>query len=189
MDGQFVPAITIGWPVVEAVRRVTDLVLDIHLMVVQPESQVRQFVDAGGDIINVHVEAAHDLPGIVETVHGLGRQAGVCLNPATPVSAVEGILPEIDQVMVMSVNPGRSGQSFIESALQKIEQLRQEIDSRGFRALIEVDGGVGPATAPGCVAAGADVLVAASAVFNDAGTIAENVGTLRDSFAAIARSS
>jgi ribulose-phosphate 3-epimerase len=179
MDGQFVPAITIGWPVVEAIRRNTSLLLDVHLMVVEPEKQIDSFIGAGGDVINVHVEAASDLTGIIERVHAAGKQAGVCLNPPTPVSALDAVLPDVEQVMVMSVNPGASGQAFIESALPKVEHFRQVIDSKGYRARIEIDGGVKPANSGACAVAGANVLVAASAVFNDAASIAENIAALR----------
>ena len=180
MDGRFVPPITMGAPVIEAVRRSTSLVLDIHMMVVEPERHIDTFMDAGGDIINVHVEAATHLHRIVQQVHARGRKAGVCLNPATPAGAVEGILAEIDQVMVMAVNPGWSGQDFIESVLPKVRRLREMIDACGYRAEIEIDGGVKPGNAGICAAAGANVLVAASAVFNNAGTVAENVRGLRE---------
>ncbi len=185
MDGQFVPAITIGWPIVEAIRRCTRLTLDVHLMVVQPEKQVGRFIDAGGDIINVHVEAATHPHRIVQEIRGRDRLAGICLNPGTPVTALEALLPEIDQVMVMAVNPGASGQRFIESALPKVQALRRTIDENGYRAEIEVDGGVTTETGPRCAAMGADVLVAASAIFNEKASIDENVRGLRDSVAAL----
>jgi len=187
MDGRFVPVISMGLPVVEAVRRTTDLVLDIHLMVAEPEKQIGAFMDAGGDIINVHVEAALHLHRIVQQVRARGRRAGVCLNPGTPVSAVEQILPEVDQVMVMSVNPGASGQQFIESALPKVRRLRQLIEEAGLSAEIEVDGGVTVDTAPRCAAAGANVVVAASAVFNDRASITENITRLREALAGVRR--
>ena len=180
MDGRFVPVITIGAPIVDAVRRTTGLVLDIHLMIVEPEKHIGAFMDVGGDIINVHVEAATHLHKIVQEVHGRDKKAGVCLNPGTPVSEIEQILPEIDQVMVMAVNPGASGQSFIPSALPKVERLRKLIAAQGLSTDIEVDGGVNVDTAPACVAAGANVLVSASAVFNDRASIAENIKVLRD---------
>lgn len=183
MDGRFVPVITIGSPIVAAVRRTTGLVLDIHLMIVEPEKHVGTFMDAGGDIINVHVEAATHLHRIVQEVHARDKKVGVCLNPGTPVSEIEQILPEIDQVMVMAVNPGASGQKFIESALPKVKRLRKLIDSQGLAAEIEVDGGVNVETAGGCVLAGADVLVSASAVFNDRASIADNVQAMRDAIA------
>jgi ribulose-phosphate 3-epimerase len=170
MDGRFVPVISFGTPVVEAVRKVTDITLDIHLMIEEPERHIGAFMDAGGDIINVHVEACRHLHRVVQEVHARGKRAGACLNPGTPVSAVEGILAELDQVMVMSVNPGWSGQRFIEGVLPKVERLRRLIDEGGRPVDIEIDGGVTPETAPGAVKAGACVLVAASAVFQaDAG--------------------
>jgi len=187
MDGRFVPAISIGLPVVEAIRRSTGLVLDIHLMVVEPEKQAGPFMDAGGDIINVHVEAATHLHRIIQDVHQREKRAGVCLNPGTPVGAVEEVLPEVDQVMVMAVNPGASGQRFIESALPKVARLRRLIDEGGFRAEIEVDGGVSPETAPRCAAAGANVLVAASAIFNERGTPGQNIERLQESLSGVRR--
>jgi ribulose-phosphate 3-epimerase len=184
MDGRFVPAITIGLPVVEAIRRNTSLVLDIHLMVVEPEKHALPFIDAGGDIINAHIEAATHIHRIVQQVHARDRKAGVCLNPGTPVTAIEQVLPEVDQVMVMAVNPGASGQAFIESTLPKVARLRKSIDENGYIAEIEVDGGVSPQTAPSCVTAGANVLVAASAIFNDRATATENIERLRESIIA-----
>ena len=189
MDGRFVPAITIGLPVVETIRRHSGLVLDIHLMVIEPEKHVVPFIDAGGDLINVHVEAATHLHRIIQDVHRREKKAGVCLNPATPVPAIEQVLPEIDQVVVMAVNPGASGQRFIESALPKVARLRKLIDEAGYMAEIEVDGGVSPQTAPSCAAAGANVLVAASAVFNDRGTATKNIERLRESLAGVGRGS
>jgi ribulose-phosphate 3-epimerase len=185
MDGRFVPAITIGWPIVETIRRCTDLVLDVHLMVVEPEKQVERFIDAGGDIINVHVEAATHLHRIVQEVHARDRKVGVCLNPGTPLSTLDVILPEIEQVMIMAVNPGASGQKFIEMALPKVELLRRTIDENGYGVEIEVDGGVTRSNAGQCAALGADVLVAASAIFNQRGTIGENIRGLRDAVGAI----
>ncbi len=179
MDGRFVPPITLGTPIVEAIRRSTDLVLDIHLMIVEPEKHIANFIDAGGDIINVHVEAATHLHRVVQEVHARGKRAGVCLNPGTAVSAIEEALPAVDQVMVMAVNPGWSGQAFIKGAVGKVAQVRQMIDEGRYKAEIEVDGGVKPGNAHACAAAGASVLVAASAVFNDEGTIAENIARLR----------
>ena len=187
MDGRFVPAISIGLPVVEAIRRSTGLVLDIHLMVVEPEKQAAPFMDAGGDIINVHVEAATHLHKVIQDVHKREKRAGVCLNPGTPVGAIEQVLPEVDQVMVMAVNPGASGQHFIESVLPKVGRLRRLIDEGGFGAEIEVDGGVSPETAPRCASSGANVLVAASAIFNEHGTPAQNIEGLRKSLSAVKR--
>lgn len=185
MDGQFVQAITIGAPIVEAIRKTTDLVLDIHLMVIEPEKQIERFIDAGGDIINVHWEAATHLHRIIHDVQERGRRAGVCLNPGTSEGVLDAVLPELDQVMVMSVNPGASGQPFIETVLAKVERLRRTIDENGYRAEIEIDGGVNTTVAPRCAAAGADVLVAASAIFNERGSIAENIRGLQESIAAL----
>jgi ribulose-phosphate 3-epimerase len=185
MDGRFVPAITIGAPIVEAIRRTTGLTLDIHLMVVEPEKQVERFIEAGGDIINVHWEAATHVHRIVRDVQQRGRRAGVCLNPGTSAGVLDALLPDLDQVMVMAVNPGASGQPFIASVLSKVERLRRAIDEGGYRAEIEIDGGVKVENAPRCVAAGANVLVAASAVFNDKASIGENIQALRQSVAAL----
>ena len=185
MDGRFVPVITIGWPIVEAIRRCTSLTLDIHLMVVEPEKQIERFMDVGGDIINVHVEAATHLHRIVQEVHARDKKAGVCLNPGTPVTTLDAILPEIEQVMVMAVNPGASGQRFIEAALSKVEYFRRAIDENGYRAEIEIDGGVTAGNAGRCAARGADVLVAASAIFNDKASIGENIRGLRDAVGAL----
>ena len=185
MDGRFVPAISLGPLVVEAIRRSTGLMLDIHLMVVEPETQAASFIDAGGDIINVHVEAATHLHRIIQDVHRREKRAGVCLNPGTPVGAIEEVLPDVDQVMVMAVNPGASGQRFIQSALPKVAHLRRLIDGGGFRAEIEVDGGVSPEMAPRCAAAGANVLVAASAIFNERASVTENIKQLGESLAAV----
>jgi ribulose-phosphate 3-epimerase len=187
MDGGFVPAITIGLPIVEAIRRHSRLVLDIHLMVIEPEKHAMAFIDAGGDIINAHIEAATHMHRIVQQVRDRDRKAGVCLNPGTPVSAIEQLLPEVDQVMVMSVNPGASGQRFIEGALPKVARLRRLIDENGYAAENEVDGGVSAETAPRCAAAGAHVLVAASAIFNDRASVRENLEGIRDSLSGVKR--
>jgi ribulose-phosphate 3-epimerase len=178
MDGRFVPVITLGIPVVEAIRKCTSLTLDVHLMIVEPEKHISAFAEVGGDIINFHVEAATHPHRIAQQVRSSGKRAGICLNPGTSVSAIAEVLPEVDQVMVMAVNPGWSGQKFITSAVPKVKELRRIIDERGLVAEIEVDGGVKPENAGICAAAGADVLVAASAIFNDAASIAENLERL-----------
>jgi ribulose-phosphate 3-epimerase len=185
MDGRFVPVISFGTPLVTAVREITDLTLDIHLMIEEPERHIGAFMDAGGDIINVHVEACRHLHRVVQEVHGRGRRAGVCLNPATPASALDEILGELDQVMVMSVNPGWSGQRFIPEVLPKVERLRSMIDVLSLPTEIEMDGGVTSETAAACVRAGACVLVAASAVFNDHASVAENMGRLKQALAKV----
>src|SRR6056297_672408 len=165
MDGHFVPNITIGPLVVDAVRRVTDLPLDVHLMIEHPDRYVGDFAKAGADLIVVHVEAGVHLHRTIQLIRSLGKKAGVSLNPATPASSLEMILAEIDLVLVMSVNPGFGGQGFIPSSLDKIAALRKEIDRRGLQVELEVDGGVKPENIAEIAAAGADVFVAGSAVF------------------------
>jgi ribulose-phosphate 3-epimerase len=165
MDGHFVPNITIGPLIVEAVRKVTDMPLDVHLMIENPDQYIPDFAKAGADIITVHYEAAPHLHRTVQLIHSLGKKAGVSLNPATPVSSLEVILEELDLVLLMSVNPGFGGQNFIPSCLPKIEALRKEIDRRGLNIELEIDGGVKPANIAAIAGAGADVFVAGSAVF------------------------
>ncbi len=165
MDGRFVPNITIGPLIVEAVRRVTSLPLDVHLMIVEPERYVEDFVRAGAACVGIHVEACPHLHRSVAQIREAGARACVALNPGTPVQAVETVLADIDQVLVMTVNPGFGGQKFIESTLSKVETLRAWIDSRGLDVRIEVDGGIGSETIGRAAAAGADVFVAGTAVF------------------------
>jgi ribulose-phosphate 3-epimerase len=179
MDGQFVPPITIGAPVVAAIRKWTKLPLDVHLMIESPERQVKQFAEAGADIITVHIEACPDIEKLVSAIKGLGVKAGVSLNPGTPITAVSEILPSLDLVLVMTVNPGYAGQPFIESTLDKIAQLRAELDSKGLAAELEVDGGINAQTAPKVVKAGARVLVAGAAVFSSGRTVKESLSALR----------
>ncbi len=165
MDGQFVPNITIGPLVVEAIRPVTRLPLDVHLMIVQPERYIEQFAKAGADLITVHVEACIHLHRVIEKIKGLGKKAGAVLNPATPLCCLEYVLEDLDIVLVMSVNPGFGGQVFIPSALPKIRRLKQMIEERGLRIPIEVDGGINVSTIRDVVMAGSDICVAGSAVF------------------------
>ncbi len=165
MDGQFVPNITIGPLVVEAIRPVTDLPLDVHLMIVQPERYIGEFARAGADLITVHVEACTHLHRVIQQIKGLGKKAGAVLNPATPLCSLEYVLEDLDMVLLMSVNPGFGGQSFIPSALSKIRRLKQMMEERGLEIPIEVDGGVNVSTIKDVVQAGADICVAGSAVF------------------------
>jgi len=165
MDGHFVPNITIGPLVVEAARRATSLPLDVHLMIENPDLYIPEFAKAGADILTVHQEAVPHLHRTVQLIRSLGKKAGVSINPGTPVSTLDVILEDIDLVLVMSVNPGFGGQSFIPSALKKIEALRREIDRRGLTVELEVDGGVKADNIRRIAAAGADVFVAGSAVF------------------------
>lgn len=165
MDGRFVPNITIGPLVVEAVRRATTLPLDVHLMIVEPEKYLADFRKVGADVITVHVEATNHLDRTLSAIRELGAKSGVSLNPHTPETALEYVLELADVVLVMSVNPGFGGQSLIERVFPKIERLRKMIDARGLSTLIEVDGGVKPGNARRFVDAGAHVLVSGSGVF------------------------
>lgn len=166
MDGNFVPNITFGPDMCKALRPLTDLPIDVHLMVEHPSDWIEPFKKAGADILTVHVESAeHHLHRALQSIHAAGMKAGVVLNPATPIESCVHLLPECDLVLLMSVNPGFGGQSFIYETLRKIRALRKEIDYRGLKTLIEIDGGVNPETAKLCIEAGADVLVAGSAVF------------------------
>ena len=165
MDGHFVPNITIGPLVVKAVRKVTDLPLDVHLMITDADRYIEDFANAGADWITVHVESCPHLHRTIHAIQDLGKKAGAVLNPATSLTTLDEMLPDLDLVMLMSVNPGFGGQSFIESSLDKIRTLRQMFDKIGSQAGIEVDGGVSPATIERVAAAGANIFVAGSAVF------------------------
>jgi ribulose-phosphate 3-epimerase len=165
MDGRFVPNITLGPVVVGAVRRATELPLDVHLMIVEPEKYVQAFADAGADIISVHVEASTHLQRTLAEIRRLGKRAGVVLNPHTPEGSIRYVLDDVDLILVMSVNPGFGGQEFLESTLPKVAALRQMIDRAGLSIELEVDGGVSKRTARRVVEAGARVLVAGSAIF------------------------
>jgi ribulose-phosphate 3-epimerase len=181
MDGHFVPNITIGPPVVAALRRVTDLPLDVHLMIDAPERYVEAFADAGADILTVHQEAARHLHRTLQAIRHRGMRTGVSLNPATPVTALEEILPSVDMVLIMSVNPGFGGQSFIPTTTAKIGKVKAMIRDADLHGVeIQVDGGIAPDTAGEVVAAGATVLVAGAAVFGGVGSIAENIRAIRD---------
>ena len=165
MDGNFVPNITIGPPVVESVRRVTDLPLDVHLMIADADRYIEDFASAGADWITVHVEACPHLHRTIGRIKELGKKAGAVLNPATPLVTLDEILGDVDLVMLMSVNPGFGGQSFIRSSINKIKNLRKMIEERGLAVGIEVDGGVSPATIADVAGAGGNIFVAGSAVF------------------------
>jgi ribulose-phosphate 3-epimerase len=165
MDGHFVPNITIGPLIVEAVKRVTDLPIDVHLMIENPDNYISAFAEAGASYISVQVETCIHLNRTVQRIKDCGARAGVVLNPATSLSSLEWILDEVDYVLIMSVNPGFGGQAFIPSSLDKIKALRQQIQARGLSVLIEVDGGVNENTIAAIASAGADVFVAGSAIF------------------------
>jgi ribulose-phosphate 3-epimerase len=166
MDGHFVPNLTIGPPVVASVRRVTDLPLDVHLMIEEPDRFIERFVAAGADLVTVHQEAVPHLHRTVALIHELGAAAGVAINPATPIGALDDILPDLDVVLVMSVNPGFGGQKFIPSAIGKVRALARRIAERGAATRIEVDGGVGADNLPALLEAGATLFVAGSAVYD-----------------------
>ncbi len=166
MDGRFVPNLTIGPPVVEAVRRRAKRPLDVHLMIVEPEKYVDAFVAAGASVVSVHAEACPHLHRVLQQIRKAGAGPAVALNPATPLEAIEWVLDDLDMVLVMSVNPGFGGQAFIPAAVEKIARLRRLADSRGRQDLrIQVDGGIGPTNVDRVAAAGADVFVAGNAVF------------------------
>ncbi|MDH5756302.1 MAG: ribulose-phosphate 3-epimerase [Nitrospinota bacterium] len=165
MDGHFVPNITIGPLVVEAIRPVTKLTIDTHLMIEKPELYISEFANAGADLITVHVEACPHLHRTIAQIRELGKKAGVSLNPATPIEAVEPILPDVDLVLIMSVNPGFGGQSFIQSSLARARKLKKMIDAAGLDVDIQMDGGIKPSNAAEVRASGVNVLVAGSAVF------------------------
>ena len=165
MDGSFVPNITIGSPVVESLRKTTDLIYDVHLMVEHPETQIEAFSKAGADIITFHIETTKHAHRIIQSIKSYGKRVGVALNPATPLVMLEEILADIDMALLMTVNPGFGGQKFIESSLEKISILRHTIDDNEFDVDIEVDGGINDKTAPLVIEAGADILVAGSYIY------------------------
>jgi len=185
MDGHFVPNITIGPLVVEAVRKVTALPLDVHLMIENPDLYIPEFARAGADLITVHQEAVPHLHRTVQLIKSLGKKAGVSLNPATPAAALDVILDDLDLILVMTVNPGFGGQSFIASCLPKITALRREIDRRGLAVELEIDGGVKIDNIGTIAAAGADVFVAGSAVFGTP-DYAATIAALRDGAQSVA---
>lgn len=172
MDGVFVPNISFGFPVIDAVAKACTKPLDVHLMIVHPENYIRQVADTGAMIMNVHYEACTHLHRTVQEIHAAGMKAAVTLNPATPVCVLEDIINDVEMVLLMSVNPGFGGQKFISNTLNKVERLRALIDRSQSKALIEVDGGVQAETAPMLVRAGADVLVSGSYIFKAADPIA-----------------
>jgi ribulose-phosphate 3-epimerase len=165
MDGHFVPNITLGPPVVRAIRRVATRPLDVHLMIEDPDRYLEEFVAAGASMVSVHVEVVRHLHRTVSLIRKLGAKAGVVINPATPAGSLEAIAPDVDFVLVMSVNPGFSGQSFIPHSLEKLRRVRSVLESAGSSALIEIDGGIDQTNVSNVVAAGANILVAGQAIF------------------------
>ena len=168
MDGVFVPNISFGFPVLEAVAKKCTKALDVHYMIVHPEQYIKQTAKLGAMMMNVHYEACTHLHRTIQEIHDAGMKAGVTLNPSTPVSVLEDIIKDVDMVLLMSVNPGFGGQKFIENTIDKVKRLRKLIEEKGANTLIEVDGGVQGETAPRLVAAGVDVLVSGSYIFKSA---------------------
>lgn len=179
MDGVFVPNISFGIPVVEAVSRISRKPLDVHLMIVNPEKYIEDFYRAGASVLTVHYEACTHLHRVIQQIKSYGIQASVCLNPHTPVSLLEDILPELDIVLLMSVNPGFGGQKFIESTCIKVSALKEMIIRRGSKALIEVDGGVNYEVGKKLYESGTDILVAGSFIFGSANPL-ETIGNLKN---------
>ncbi len=179
MDGHFVPNLTFGPPVIKALRQQTDAPFDVHMMVENPERYIPALAEAKADLITVHVEAVRHLHRVVQQIKDAGMLAGVALNPATPVTALGEILSDLDLVLVLSVNPGFGGQAFIESSVEKIENIRRMLDERGLTAELQVDGGIGPETAERVVRAGARMLVAGSAVFSSPHGVAGAIKLIR----------
>jgi ribulose-phosphate 3-epimerase len=181
MDGHFVPNLTMGPAIVKSCRRTTDLPIDVHLMVDEPDFILEPLVGAGASNLTVHVEACRHLHRVLQRIRQLGCRAGVALNPGTPAESISQVIDLVDLVLVMTVNPGYAGQSFIESTVPKIRQVRMLLDEHGSAARLQVDGGIDSNTAPRVVGAGADVMVAASAIFHDPDGIAAGVRRLRAS--------
>ena len=182
MDGHFVPNLTMGVPVVKSIRRVTRTPLDVHLMIEAPDRYVEDFAEAGADMISVHVEVSPHLHRTIQLIRGLGLKAGAALNPSTPVSAIEEVAGDLDHVLVMTVNPGFGGQTFIARSESKIRAVRRLLDAAGSRAPIEVDGGIDRTTVARVVSAGAEILVAGQAIFGapDPGAAARELRALGD---------
>ena len=183
MDGNFVPNITMGPVIVQAIRRHTNLPFDLHLMIDAPDRYIADFAAAGADTITVHAEACVHLHSVVHQIRAAGKRPSVAISPATPVSAIEEIIADLDQVLVMTVNPGFGGQAFIEAMLGKISRVRALIEERGLAADLQVDGGISAATAAAVASAGANVLVAGSAVYNDRLSVADAIAAIRASAA------
>lgn len=179
MDGHYVPNITIGPAVVKALRPHSKKPFDVHLMIAPADPYLEAFVEAGADFLSIHPDAGPHPHRSLQAIRALGAKPGLVLNPGTPASVVEPMIDLVDLILVMSVNPGFGGQSFIDSQLSKIETLRSMIDQTGRDIVLEVDGGVNPQTAPRCISAGATALVAGSAVFKGAGSLSENIAALR----------
>ena len=183
MDGAFVPNITMGPMIVQAIRPWTTLPFDLHLMIANPERYIADFASAGADTITVHAEACVHLHSVIQQIRAAGKRPSVAISPATSISAIEEVIADLDQALVMTVNPGFGGQAFIEAMLSKISRMRALIDERGLSADLQVDGGISATTAAAVARAGANVLVAGSAVYNDRMSVAESIARIRRSIA------
>jgi ribulose-phosphate 3-epimerase len=178
MDGHFVPNITMGPPIIKMVRKCTKLPFDVHLMISPVEKYIKAFADAGSDIITIHPEATDNLKRAVATIKSLGKKAGVSLNPKTPISALMDVINDIDLILIMSVNPGFAGQSFMGEVLPKVTELRKMINDKKLKIDIEIDGGINFETAPLAVKAGANILVSGTTIFS--GSLKDNIQKLRN---------
>ena len=178
MDGSFVPNISFGFPIIKSIRKITDKVFDVHLMIDNPSHYIDDFIEAGADLITVHYEADRHIDRTINYIKSKGKMAGVALNPGTPVSVLKNLIPNLDMVLIMSVNPGFGGQKFIPYSLDKINEVKQLSEKLNPELLIQVDGGIGCGNAKEVIDAGANVLVAGSAVFNG-GDVSENIKALR----------
>lgn len=178
MDGSFVPNISFGFPIIKSIRKITDKVFDVHLMIDNPSHYIDDFIEAGADLITVHYEADRHIDRTINYIKSKGKMAGVALNPGTPVSVLKNLIPNLDMVLIMSVNPGFGGQKFIPYSLDKINEVKQLSEKLNPELLIQVDGGIGCGNAKEVIDAGANVIVAGSAVFNG-GDVSENIKALR----------
>ena len=178
MDGHFVPNITMGPPIIRAIRKCTKLPFDVHLMISPVEKYIKAFADAGSDIITLHPEATDNLKRAIQTVKSFGKKAGVSLNPKTPISALMDVINDIDLILIMSVNPGFAGQSFMSEVLPKVSELRKMINDKKLKIDIEIDGGINFETAPLAVKAGANILVSGTTIFS--GSLKDNIKKLRN---------
>jgi len=178
MDGHFVPNITMGPPIIKMIRKCTKLPFDVHLMISPVEKYIKAFADAGSDIITIHPEATDNLKRAIGTIKSLGKKAGVSLNPKTPISALMNVINDIDLILIMSVNPGFAGQSFMSEVLSKVTELRKMINDRKIKIDIEIDGGINFETAPLAVKAGANILVSGTTIFS--GSLKDNIQKLRN---------
>lgn len=178
MDGSFVPNISFGFPIIKSIRKITDKVFDVHLMIDNPSHYIDDFIEAGADLITVHYEADRHIDRTINYIKSKGKMAGVALNPGTPVSVLKNLIPNLDMVLIMSVNPGFGGQKFIPYSLDKINEVKQLSEKLNPELLIQVDGGIGCGNAKEVIDSGANVLVAGSAVFNG-GDVSENIKALR----------